>query len=256
MPSVTQAVRQAKQPRGGFINPRTMQKTDCDDGSVLNPHENISPAMMGLIVDYMSRYMLTEDPSEAFRISLDGALAVDGFVPGAHYDRACNLLFALNGLTPASIAAAYQLASYDCAFRAGPATYVDSSDHSPDEPTCQNAIAMVERTLRFVARFGPIAEEGMTFVGGYTERVSSGDADFCTKDTLWDMKVSKYAPTKENTLQLMLYYLMAQRARLPWVATVDSIGIWNPRLNAAWVKKIGDIDDVTIVAIEQDVLGV
>lgn len=256
MPPVTHVVRNARQPQGGYVNPRGMTKTGMESGTRLSPRENISPAMMGLIVDYMSRYAMTGDPADAFAISLRGAMTMDRAFPSeGHYDRAISLLLSMDGITSSSIEAAYQLVSYDCAFRIGPQAYVDMGDLGPDAATSRNAVEMIHRTIRFAKRFGPIVAEGMTFAGGYTEAVSSGDADFCTADTLWDMKVSKYPPTKEHTLQLMVYYLMARHAGCDWAEGIGSIGIWNPRLDAAWTKRIDKIGKRTIDEIERDVIG-
>ena len=50
----------------------------------------------------------------------------------------------------------------------------------------------------------PIDISGITFEGGYSSVIVSGDADFITKDTLWDFKVSKNSPTSKQTLQLLI----------------------------------------------------
>lgn len=255
MSSVTRVVRSTKQPRGGYVNPRTMTEIDMKSGTSLNPSENISPALMGLIVDYMSRFMLTGDATDAFDISVRGARNVEAVYGGGHLMRACDLLTSVTGLNRVSISAAYQLVSYDIAFRVGPAQYIDSLDRDVDETTARNAITMVKRTLRFVDRFGPITAEGMTFLGGYTDKVSSGDADFCTRDILWDMKVSKKGPTKDHTLQLMMYLLMGRHAGCEWAEGIESIGVWNPRLDKAWTKRVDEIDGQVIEAIKHDIIG-
>lgn len=255
MPSVTQVVRQTKQPGNGYIDPRTMTETDLSDSSALALRENISPAAMGLVVDYMSRYAMTDDAEDAFAISLDGALVLDRGRPGRHYDRAIDLMCSIDGVNPHSIEAAYQLVAYDAAFRAGPSAYIDVSDRRPNRQTCQNAITMIQRTIHFAELLGPVVASGMTFQGGYTRKVTAGDADFCTRDTLWDMKVSKYPPSKEHTLQLAMYYLMARHAGAPWVASIESVGVWNPRLDKAWTKRITEIGDDVLATIEEGVIG-
>lgn len=256
MPPVTRVVRNTTQPNGGYVNPREMRKVDLESGTKLNPRENISPAMMGLIVDYMSRYALTGDPNDAFKVSLMGVQVMERFAPRhGHRKRALDLLASIDGVNPKSVAAAYQLACYDSAYRIGPRTWVDNSGFGPDAATAQNAVTMVERTVRFVDRFGPIVADGMTFEGGYTDKVTAGDADFCTKDVLWDMKVSKYPPTADHTLQLMMYYLMGRHAECKWAEGIESIGVWNPRLDSAWTKRIDEVDGKVIKAIERDVIG-
>lgn len=70
--SVTQRVKAVKQPRGGYIPLRMMRKTEYDDGRILG-EENISPSVVGLAVDYLTRMELTGDKEKAFKISMSGA---------------------------------------------------------------------------------------------------------------------------------------------------------------------------------------
>ncbi len=56
--SVTQRVKTIKQPRGGYIPPRMMEKTEYDDGKKLG-EESVSPSVVGLAVDYLMRMELT-----------------------------------------------------------------------------------------------------------------------------------------------------------------------------------------------------
>ena len=41
--------------------------------------------------------------------------------------------------------------------------------------------------------------------GGYTDKITSGDGDFLTVDTLWDFKVLKANIKSQHTLQLLVY---------------------------------------------------
>lgn len=56
MYSVTQRIKQITQPRGGYVKPKDFSVTVLDDKVVLNPLENIHPTLMGLVVDYLTRY--------------------------------------------------------------------------------------------------------------------------------------------------------------------------------------------------------
>ena len=58
--SVTQRVKTIRQPRGGYIPLRMMEKTEYYDGKVLG-EENVSPSVVGLAVDYLTRIELTGD---------------------------------------------------------------------------------------------------------------------------------------------------------------------------------------------------
>ena len=67
--SVTQRIKQVKQPRGGYIKPKELTVVSLGDGAAaLNPVENVHASLMGLAVDYMTRFM-----TGAFAISLMGA---------------------------------------------------------------------------------------------------------------------------------------------------------------------------------------
>lgn len=56
--SVTKRARQVKQPRGGYLNPRFFSTESLGAGmAALNPEENVSPNLIGLTVDYMTRFM-------------------------------------------------------------------------------------------------------------------------------------------------------------------------------------------------------
>ena len=83
MVSVTQRIKQIKQPRGGYLPVKTFTVTTLDDGQVLNPEESIAASLVGTAVDYLSRFMDGTSVEEAFEIS-SGPLAyrpVERIVP-------------------------------------------------------------------------------------------------------------------------------------------------------------------------------
>lgn len=83
MVSVTQLIKQIKQPRGGYLPVKTFTVTTLDDGQVLNPEESIAASLVGTAVDYLSRFMDGTSVEEAFEIS-SGPLAyrpVERIVP-------------------------------------------------------------------------------------------------------------------------------------------------------------------------------
>lgn len=57
--SVTQRIRQVKQPRGGYINYKMMKVIELEGGGIekLNSEENIHANLVGLAVDYLTRFM-------------------------------------------------------------------------------------------------------------------------------------------------------------------------------------------------------
>ena len=98
---------------------------------------------------------------------------------------------------------------------------------------------MVERSIAFWKKYGPITKDGFTFEkNGYTKTVDSGDGDYLTEDTLWDFKVSKSKPTNKHTLQLLMYWIMGQHSGKPEFKNITKLGIFNPRLNTVYTLNI------------------
>lgn len=74
MASVLIVVKSTKQPRGGFISPSSLVKTPLSDGQVLTAAENIPAATVGMVVDYMTRFMDGTKLENAY-----GPVTKDGF---------------------------------------------------------------------------------------------------------------------------------------------------------------------------------
>lgn len=77
MYSVTKRIRMIKQPYGGYLNKKQFEIIIIDDGKILNETENIHASLVGLAVDYLTRFMMGTAVNEAFRISLQGAYRLD-----------------------------------------------------------------------------------------------------------------------------------------------------------------------------------
>lgn len=250
MASVTQRIKEIKQPRGGYINPRLLTQVVLDDEIELNPRENIHPILVGLAVDYLSRFMLGSTAENAFSISLIGAQII-GELP-----HALRLLKRIKGLNRRSIIAACRLSGYDVCYRAGPLAYTRPVQTiKPDKKTIRNIRTLVERCLFFFEQCGPIVKDGFSFEGGYTQLVNAGDGDYMTKRVLWDLKVSKNPPTKDHTLQLLMYYLLGMHSIHAEFQDIQRLGIFNPRLNTIYYIDIQAIPYQTIIDVSTNVIG-
>lgn len=252
--SVTQLIKKVKQPYGGYIPVKTMNIIEVNDGITVNiEDENINAGLVGLAVDYLSRFMVEKKElnlkSEAFAISLMGSKIIN------QSHEAQIMLKKIIGLDSTSIKMACKLASYDVCYRMSPFYYKELTEFDISDQTVMNIKTMVERTLLFFDKYGPVTKHGMTFEGGYTNIVSSGDADFMTKDTLWDLKVSKNPPNSSATFQILIYYILGKHSVHKEFNDLKYIGIFNPRSNLIYQKKISEIDCKTISYIESDVMG-
>lgn len=325
MVSVTQRTKQVTQPRGGYVNRKLMAiHHQGRDGAAVIDHtaENVHPSLVGTAVDYLTRAALGKPTVDVFQVSITGARRLgeksleDALLLCEVVDKLGARELASHGnqsshfMVPnlknpdwaserdvftvpdsEAIKAAIELASFDAVVRAGLAAYNRDSNTDPDETTIAHVEIMVGSSLQFVWNHGPVLVDGFTMLGGYTATVNSGDGDFVTVDTVWDFKVSVNPPTKNHTLQLLMYWLMARRSGWNWrpnwnwdhalpasewskVWDLDDylrkhrawpedlqgpvpthLGIYNPRLNSVYRLDVDKIPEEVITAVERDVIG-
>ena len=249
MSSVTQRIAEIKQPYGGFVRPKNFIKATFDDGIELYGEENIHPSLVGLAVDYLTRFMMGANKENAFIISLLGAATI------SKDNDAKVFLDHITGLDDNSIINACKLVGYDVCYRVGVISYKPVELIEPNEETIFNIRTMVERSLLFWDKHGPIVKDGFTFEGGYTDIIDSGDGDYLTEDTLWDFKVIKNKITSKNTLQLLIYYLMGKHSIHEEFKSIKQLGIYNPRQNIAYTINVSEIEDQILNEVEVEVIG-
>lgn len=209
----------------------------------------MSPSLVGLAVDYLTRFMSGTPVEEAFKISQMGAVNVRQL---GLFER---LLSSVHGLDDVSIDAAVKLSGFDSAYRAGDMAYRPVEDIVPDAHSIENIRVMVERSLRFFEQYGPKILDGLTFEGGYTGYVATGDGDFLTNDTLWDFKVSKRKLQNKYTLQLLMYWRMGLHSIHPEYRNVKYLGVYNPRMNVVYQLDVNNISADVISTVETEVIG-
>lgn len=247
--SVTQRIKEIKQPRGGYVKPKDLTVVSLGDGLDVLNSENVNAILIGLSVDYMTRFMTGSSVKDAFRISLMGAHKI------GEMDLAQKLLADIEGLDDKSIICAIKLCGFDVCYRVGSSGYKPVQGINPDMDTIANVRVMVERALHFLEVYGPKILDGFTFEGGYTDIVTTGDGDFTTADTLWDFKVSKVSVTKEQTLQLLMYWRMGLHSVHSEFHSVKYLGIYNPRKNEVSRIAVADISQDVIDEVESEVIG-
>ncbi len=271
--TVTQVCRSFSQPRGGFIRLSEFEQIPFAGQTILNTSENISPGLVGMTVDYMTRFSMGFPLSKSFQTSIQGAynISMEAFRLSAQFGKN------IKGLDDISIINSCKLVSFDDAFRlsriGGDMPPLEAID--PDQETIDNIRILINRSIHFWNQYGPITEIGFTFEspeqkkkgsrdhssleafisGGYTLIVANGEGDYLTKDTLWDFKVSKTGPRTRDTLQLLMYWIMGRHSGQDVYKGIKRIGIFNPRLNTAYLLDVNRIPAETIRQVEKDVIG-
>lgn len=258
MASVTQRIKQIKQPYGGYIRPSMFSVKEYIDDTVLNPEENIHASVVGMAVDYLVRLELGADLLDAFKISWKGAqVAEDLYHRKRTKEIAWNLMANIKQLDEQSIINTCKMVTFDVWYR-NPVCAETAKDYrmiNPDINTVHNIKTMVLRSLRFLQEYAPIVAQGFTFEpNGYTKTVHAGDGDFLTTDTIWDFKVSKSEPKKEHTLQLLMYWIMGKHSGQAMFEGINKLGIFNPRLNKVYILNTSTIPKEVISEVEHDII--
>lgn len=276
MSTVTGRIKEIKQPRGGYIKPSEFKAIIIDDGAVLNETENVHGSIIGMVVDYLTRFLMGSDVYDAFEISLLGAKAAEKKGIKNAIRIADKFIKGIKGIDEKSIINSCKLVTFDVWYRDPFAAMLAKNydEITPDKSTIENIQILIKRCHSFFNEYGPIVKDGFDFYpeeenyemyenmilsgngsyGGYTATVTNGDGDFLTADTLWDLKVSKSKPTNKNTLQLLMYWIMGQHSGQEIYKNITKIGIFNPRLNTVFLHDINDIPESVIKAVEKEVI--
>lgn len=260
--SVTSRVKSVKQPYGGFLQTSKFSATNVNNDKMIIPSENINPTSSGMIVDYLTRLEQSHNVEDAFSISLEGSKVLDKL--NAKRDitspyglkHATELLSHIQpGLSDESIINAVKLVQYDDCYRRL-SDYVEPSEEINPE-SIEHVRTLVNRVLRFFEIYGPITESHVTFKGGYTRIINTGDGDYLTKDTLWDLKVSKATrPDKNWKLQILVYYLLGLHSEhKDKYKKLKYLGIYNARTNIVYRIEISKIDPDIIDEVNTSIIG-
>ena len=229
-----------------------------DDGLVLGENENVHGSIIGMAVDYLTRFAMGADVMDAFDISCKGAvIAEQMFQQKGTLKKVGKLLSGINGIDDQSIVNACKIVTYDVWLRnpMGALMAKGENETNPDADAVNNIKIMVERSISFWNKYGPIVKDGFTFEpNGYTKTVDSGDGDYLTADTLWDFKVTKSKPTNKHTLQLLMYWIMGQHSGQEIYKTIQKLGIFNPRLNIVYLLDMKAISKEIITEVERDII--
>lgn len=257
MSSVTQRISEIKQPMGGYLPLSKMNITEIQDNRKLADNENLHPSIIGMVVDYLSRFMSGTPVKDAFSISLKGSKVAEKFGFSDARAKAFVLLRHIKGVDDDSIICACKLVTYDVWLRNTRYAMdaLGEADTEPDKDTISNIRVMVERSVAFFEEYGPVKVDGFTFeTAGYTDVVDSGDGDFLTQDTLWDFKVLSKNPSPKYTLQIIMYWIMGQHSGKDIFKGISRVGIFNPRLNVVYTIDVTDIGNDVIKQIEDNVI--
>ena len=254
MLSVTDRVSRVK--LGDFKMPITVKDFNVEQLSSDRLQVSLSSEnrwLIGLIVDYLTRLNSNchVKAKDAFKISYLGAELVNDA------DNANRLLKEIKrDLSTKTIMAACRLCYYDVAVRRGKYSYKNTDFRNLSKQDILNIRVLVNRNLAYFKKQNAIVDFGVTFDGGYTDLVTSGDCDYLTDDGLWDLKVTDKKLNNVNILQLLAYYTLGMHShKVLRFKKISYIGIANPLLNLVYYFDLRSLSNAQLDDISNFLLG-
>lgn len=252
-----------------------------DDNNIVAMYENKKDTeyarSIGLIVDYLNRFYWTKDIYKSFDISITGfndCLTSYNIKNKNYVNEKLNLIesnFNKNKkFDENSIQNAYQIVRFDAMYRA---KYFDKEWLSKNKITdlkdmpsylAKNVLNILNRLIKFVETlrdttfyltFKNLKDNNLKHEYGYSFFISSGDADFCDEDTLYDIKCSKNPPTNNDILQLIVYFILSKHSEQKIYQNLKFIAIVNPVLNNIWRYEVSKLDINLYKELEKNFLG-
>lgn len=296
--SVTQRIQEIKQPRGGYLPIKLFTEQKLNNDNLILEYKSKNdikyfPSLLGLVVDYVSRYLYSKDLIKSFEISF---LSIIKYLVDTNYttnsfsEEECislyndfkKKLFSLESLNINDnnksnieiIKNIFIIVQLDSIYRAGyepkelwqktasNVRLIFNNHLEIPDYICNNALICIRRTLNFYN-----SKQNITFgeCFGNGELISSGDCDFITNDTIWDMKVSSSniynnSSTIKWTLQILIYYLMLKHPshnNFKKYTNVKNVGIFNPYLNVCYVLDVSKfVNNDYINEIKKEIIGI
>ena len=249
--TVTSRIASIVPPKGGYVPISLMRETVTDEPMLTVP-PTLRTDVVGQCVQYYATLLYTGDTSKATEVSRMGIMRMTEEQREDYLDL-CHRLKTEDD-ERRRIGIMYAISSYDELFRSGRFTKGPvGPDIGGDEADV--LLEASKRVVAFMARH-PVTGIEVTFPGAYTDCICAGDADILCEDCLWDVKVSKYLPTRDNLLQVLVYYLMGMHSNeRSKYEDVERIGIYNPLLGREDTVELSDISEDVKEEVRRKVIG-
>ena len=274
MSSVTARIKEINQPYGGYLPSKMFMCKQYSDNKEVKPLSDKYYSMVqGTMTDDLVRLECGFNRNDVFRLAILGANLLDAamlcFTSGYDGVMAINktreLLSRVNGLDNNSLHSVYRLVELESCYRninnvikTDVYSLLNPCKYFEFDTMANNIRAMVERTVKFIRGInkGKIYS-GLTFEGGYTLNVNSGDCDYIVGDTLIDLKCSVSKNMRSDwSLQLLMYYIMGLHSENSSIfENVRYICIFNAVYNKSYTLDISKIDDKTMYIVSKDIIG-
>lgn len=279
MSSVSELVERIEQPVSGILPVSNFTKRELhQDTHKLFGNNTIPAVHLGLIIDYCVKYILGVKLSDILHVEYEGYAEHIRVSAVKYYDslseqsltqiyvdderkKICLSDFVSNVENSTTFEEyvtnmlyVIQYGDFVRNFRFAYNRLGEVFNTEISKEDIHDILYMFLRTRSWINTFSKVTPMYKFYPRGYNNTVTSGEGDFCTSDTLWDLKVSNGEPTTKDTLQLLIYYIMAMQSDNRLYRNVHKIGVYNPKLDTEWVCNMNDINEGITTSVKK-ILG-
>lgn len=235
------------------------------DGIDLNFNDkNTNNTMISITTNYLTRYFLLKENNDsklseieckekAFLIPKKGSEISNK--KSEFDDLLKRINIKNNQIDDETIINAMQISNFSFFYWKDDFKYEKIKKANPDNETINNIRIMIQRSVDFFKN-NDFYECSILFDESLrkTKCLTRADADFMSKKTLWKFSIQKEMKNKNKDLIKLLIYYVLSKKNPNWEKSIykdlDSIGIFNPRLNVFIFWKIDDIGKELIKKID------
>lgn len=265
MTSVTQKIAKTKQPKGGYFPINTFKETSigepCNDFGVFS-------LAVGKAVDSLVRFNLGEKKHKAFKWArktmLERPMTKEKEEMLKAYEK---LTIEVN---KESVESAILIHFFDTSIqykkridgfilpedivRETERMILDTINYLGEEEEINYGF-LFPRSLFTENIFNDSRTSPSFFENLKARDISYGEIDFMTETELIDLKLINKKPTKNHTLQIITYYIMGINEYPERFSLINTLCIYNPKLNKKYTLNVSEISDELKSVIEKEVIG-
>ena len=247
MASVKNILADIHQPKNGLLPISIFERNRFNDVNSLTKIPQKMEKIVFSTVNCLVRFFLKRDAASAFENSFLGASFI------REENKAQSLAKKVTGLDDTSIIAAMHLANYeDCLKSVTEYRVLDEKEITSD--IIKNIKVLFNRIMSFMARYGSKIIYNHTLEGGYTDAVDTGTIPFVTNESILLLSFSENEPSIEETLELLIYYVMSKHSIYPTLKEVKYVSFYNPITNTFFKCNAPLISGTAVSLIEEKVL--
>ena len=247
MATISSIIPEIHQPKNGLLPINIFDRNKLNDPNTLNKVPQKMEKIIYNTVNCLVRYFLKRDAVSAFEPCYLGA----SFIREEH--KAQMIAKKVTGLDDTSIIACVHLASYEeCLRSVSEYRYIDDREISAE--IIKNIKVLFNRIMSFMSRYGSKIIYNHSLEGGYSDVIDTGVVPFVTSESLLMLSFNEVEPTPEETLEMLIYFVMGRHSIYPTLKEIKYVSFFNPITNTFYRCSAALISGTAMTLVEEKVL--